>query len=83
MTPRGQKVVDDSFLVMFNGGHEPIEWVLPPHWGKRWELAISTVSEPVVGAPDGFEVGDTIAVPGRSVIVLRRTENDDDHDRAR
>jgi glycogen operon protein len=75
---RGQKVVDDSFLVMFNGGHEAIEWMLPPHWGKRWELAISTVSEPMIGSPDRFEVGDTIAVPGRSVIVLRRTENHDD-----
>jgi glycogen operon protein len=74
---RGQKVVDDSFLVMFNGGPDPIEWALPHQWGKRWELAISTVSEPAPGASHQYELGDSIAVPGRSVIVLRRTENDD------
>ncbi|MGH9116669.1 MAG: glycogen debranching protein GlgX [Acidimicrobiales bacterium] len=75
---RGQKVVDDSFLVMFNGGDEAIEWVLPPQWGKRWQPALTTVSEPVAAPSAGFEVGDTIAVPGRSVIVLRRIENHDD-----
>ena len=72
---RGQKVVDDSFLVMFNGGDDAIDWSLPPPWGKRWSSRSTTMSETAIGPSDRFEVGDTIAVPGRSVIVLRRVEN--------
>ena len=43
---RGERVVDDSFYVMFNAHHEPVEFALPEaKWGERWTVMLDT-SEP-------------------------------------
>ena len=43
--PRGQRVVDDSFLLILNAHHEDVEVTLPgaghPH---RWRTVVDTVS---------------------------------------
>ncbi len=40
---RGERVVDDSFYVLFNAHSEPIEFVLPNGaWGKRWSVVLDT-----------------------------------------
>ncbi|HXF19021.1 MAG TPA: glycogen debranching protein GlgX, partial [Streptosporangiaceae bacterium] len=39
---RGQRVSDDSFLLLFNGHDEPVEWTLPEPWGGPWELMLDT-----------------------------------------
>ena len=39
---RGQRVSDDSFLLLFNGHDEPAEWTLPEPWGGPWELMLDT-----------------------------------------
>jgi len=39
---RGQRVSDDSFLLLFNGHDEPTEWMLPGPWGGPWELVLDT-----------------------------------------
>ena len=39
---RGQRVTDDSFLLLFNGHDEPTEWTLPEPWGGPWELMLDT-----------------------------------------
>jgi glycogen operon protein len=40
---RGRRVVDDSFYVMFNAGHEPANFKFPPErWGKAWTLVLDT-----------------------------------------
>ena len=39
---RGQRVTDDSFLLLFNAYHEPIDWTLPKQWGEWWELMLDT-----------------------------------------
>ena len=41
--PRGQRVVDDSFLVLFNAHHEPLGFTTPAEeWGARWTRMIDT-----------------------------------------
>ena len=67
---RGRRVMDDSFLLLFNAHHEPINWKLPKHWGQYWELVLDTA----VPDPDEalFESGGTLPVAGRSVVMLRR-----------
>ena len=43
---RGERVVDDSFYVMFNAHHEPVDFTLPPkEWGARWTLRCSIRSK--------------------------------------
>jgi glycogen operon protein len=65
---RGRRIVDDSFLLLFNAHDEPIEWTIPKGWAKRWEVVLAThddVEEGTVLAPL-----DELVVPDRSVVVL-------------
>ena len=69
---RGQRVTDDSLLLLFNGHHEPIDWVLPKQWGQWWDLVVDT------GAPDrgdeSLSCEQSLPVAGRSVVVLQRSD---------
>jgi len=67
---RGRRVVDDSFLVLLHADGEPIEWTLPPAWEGAWELVLDTTGE--AKAPDPPAKVERLAVPGRSVLVLRQ-----------
>jgi isoamylase len=73
---RGEPVVDDTFLVVFNAHHEPLEWTAPGEpWGGAWELEIDTDRPGRPAADDARPVkaGETFEVAARSVRVLRRT----------
>ena len=65
---RGQRIVDDSFVLLFNADDEPVDWVLDPRWGDVWEPVVETAGGPSVGA---IEPGAAFALPGRSIVVLR------------
>jgi len=73
---RGERVIDDSFYILFNAHHELIGFTLPTcPWGERWVKVIDT-NEPV---PDlrnrkAFRAGEQIEVQSYSVIVLRRAD---------
>ncbi|MCT1627838.1 glycogen debranching protein GlgX [Corynebacterium sanguinis] len=73
---RGQRVSDDSFILMFNAHFEAIEFTLPDKWlGSKWEVLIDT-TEPL-GYPadqDALDAGATISVPARSTVVLKQIE---------
>ncbi len=70
--PKGEPVTDDSFYILFNAHHEPLEFALPgPAWGERWVKAFDTSA----GWPEAevvVEAQQRIAVEGRSLAVLRR-----------
>ena len=70
---RGQRVTDDSFLLLFNTHPEPIEWTLPKQWGQWWELVIET-TDPGRSGEDVLESSATMPVAGRSVVVLRHRD---------
>jgi glycogen operon protein len=41
--PRGEKVVDDSFLVLFNAHHENLPFTVPDRdWGDHWVVVLDT-----------------------------------------
>ncbi|QIX50835.1 glycogen debranching protein GlgX [Rhodococcus sp. DMU1] len=70
---RGERVVDDSFLLCFNAHDEPIDFVTPdgPH-AQEWSVALDT------DVPDGLReqvvtAGGSVRVQARSLLVLRRT----------
>jgi isoamylase len=70
-SPTGEKVVDASFVLLFNAHHEPAIFLLPPRrFGSRWLLELSTAEPEAGGRPyparAEFEVG------ARSILVLRR-----------
>ena len=39
---RGQRVTDDSFLLLFNAHHKAIKWTLPKQWAEWWEPILDT-----------------------------------------
>ena len=69
----GQRIQDDTFLVIFNASHEAMSFVIPSASKDRehgWVMALNAEDEdPAVGT--SFEMGDRGAVPPRSVWVLR------------
>jgi glycogen operon protein len=71
---RGERIVDDSFFLLFNGHHEPIDFCLPDLGaGERWEVAIDTAAPMLVDAdPRTVKTGETVDVEARSVLVLKR-----------
>ena len=43
----GQRIVDDSFVLLFNAGHEDAEFTLPPQrFGAQWTCELRTDGEP-------------------------------------
>ena len=71
---RGQRVVDESFLMLFNGHFEALEFRLPPHeWGTRWRVVVDT-SDIEIGVSRAPTYANDEWVPGeaRSVSVLQR-----------
>jgi len=68
--PRGHRVRDDTFLLLFNAHHDDLDFVLPSgRWGALWRVDLDTA-----GGPPGEIVGAeaTRRVDGRAVQVLRR-----------
>jgi glycogen operon protein len=71
---RGQRVVDESFLMLFNGHFEALEFRLPPReWGTRWRVVVDT-SDLEIGVARVPTFANDEWVPGeaRSVSVLQR-----------
>jgi isoamylase len=71
---RGQRVTDDSFLLLFNAHEEAVEVKIPDErWAPGWLTEIDTV-EPLGRPPTGQErvmANVAFLLPGRSVRVLR------------
>ncbi|MGA7689457.1 MAG: glycogen debranching protein GlgX [Jiangellales bacterium] len=70
--PRGEQIVDDSFLLLFHAGHEDIDVTVPQAWlGEAWAFVLDTADPDAADrAPVG--PGDEVALTARSVVVLRR-----------
>jgi glycogen operon protein len=69
----GDRVYDDTFLLLFNAAPEPVPFVLAdtPRDG-RWETVIDTARLAAEQSGEMHEQGATIELPGRSLVVLRR-----------
>jgi isoamylase len=73
--PQGRMVVDDSFLVLFNAGPDPVEFTLPPaEWVTRWRVVVDTDLPRPGEDIERLDGGATRRVPDRGVIVLRAEE---------
>ncbi len=72
---RGERVVDDSFLMAFNAHHEDIEMTLPTDdYGPGWSVVVDSCAGTVESTPLGDVVaaGGTTTLPARSIVVLQR-----------
>ncbi|WP_304105947.1 glycogen debranching protein GlgX [Mycolicibacterium bacteremicum] len=72
LDPRGQRVTDDSFVVCFNGHHEPLEFTLPPaEFGEAWIPVIDTAATPEV-TEEAVPAGAARKLAARSVTVFQQ-----------
>jgi isoamylase len=71
---RGERVVDDSFLLCFNAHDERVEFVTPhDDYAQEWSVEIDT-NDPVGAADLVVAAGATVEVPARSLLILRKTQ---------
>jgi isoamylase len=71
---RGERVVDDSFLLCFNAHDERVEFVTPhDDYAQEWSVEIDT-NDPVGAADLAVAAGATVEVPARSLLILRKTQ---------
>ncbi|SEG34141.1 glycogen operon protein [Nonomuraea solani] len=71
--PRGEQIVDDSFLLLINAHHENMPFTLPgEEFGTGWQPVLDTAHDAVEDAyaNEGWRAGDLVAVTARSLQVL-------------
>jgi isoamylase len=72
-TPHGDPVSGDSFLLLFNAHHEPIEFQLPTkRFGTRWRVELSTAEPELEPGGRSYPARAALVVEPRSAVVFRR-----------
>ncbi len=72
---RGQSIVDDDFLVLYNAAEEDQPFTLPPaEWGDWWATEVDTA--PDLLDPQWYQAGADLVVQARSLLVLRHPRDE-------
>src|ERR1700728_3392736 len=71
---RGERVVDDSFLMCFNAHSHEVDFIIPPDdYATEWTAVLDTTD-----ATGSIELvvhdGDEVSLPGRALLVFRKTK---------
>jgi isoamylase len=71
--PRGERIADDTLLILFHSHHEETVWKLPSGWGNTWEVILDTARPDEIPGARWLRGGDLeLKVAARSLLVLRR-----------
>jgi glycogen operon protein len=71
--PRGERVVDDDFLLLVHAGHEPVTFRLPVRrFGTRWQLELATAEPDAEPGSRTFAPREEVELAPHSFLVLRR-----------
>jgi isoamylase len=71
--PRGERITDDSFLLLFNAHHEELPFTIPEGcWGNVWGILIDTSRPDLDEEAVDCKSGEQVSVGARSVVVLKR-----------
>ncbi|MFH8620001.1 glycogen debranching protein GlgX [Streptomyces sp. NPDC017979] len=72
--PRGERIRDDSFLLMVNAGDEDLDFTVPVHHGSEWQVVVDTARTAGVPPGGGTKVfgGQRVRLLNHSLTVLRR-----------
>ncbi len=73
LTDHGDRILDDSFLLLFNGGHEQVVFRLPSRrYGALWTLELCTADPGLPAGSGRHDARSEVAVAARSMMLLRR-----------
>ncbi|MEH2267816.1 MAG: glycogen debranching enzyme, partial [Nostoc sp.] len=69
---RGERIIDESFLVFFNAHYELIDFALPNEFKEKvWEIVIDTNEPRFLERGKLVSGSQTLPVTDRSLMVLR------------
>jgi glycogen operon protein len=70
--PKGEKLLDDNFFIIFNAYHNGIDFKLPPaRFGRKWTKVLDTHINFMEETGETFKASASIHVEGRSVVLLK------------
>jgi glycogen operon protein len=70
---RGERIIDDSFYLLFNSHHEPMSFKLPAReWGRNWVKVLDTADSLPEASERKFRAGWKVQVQSRSLVMMRR-----------
>lgn len=68
----GNRILDDSFYLLFNASHEAVEFTLPEQkYGDTWHEVLNTYTGNISDDENTLKAGDKIRLEARSVILLK------------
>ncbi|MEV5970040.1 glycogen debranching protein GlgX [Streptomyces sp. NPDC051921] len=72
--PQGERITDDSFLLMFNASSEELEFEVPDSHGECWKVVVDTSHPEGMPPQQGPEVGagERVTLAPLTLTVLRR-----------
>ncbi|KPI22874.1 glycogen debranching enzyme GlgX [Actinobacteria bacterium OV320] len=71
--PRGERIIDDSFLLLFNASAQSLDFVVPVDRGQQWQVVVDTALVEGVAPTAAVKVtaGDHVTMPDHSLVVLQ------------
>ncbi|CAD5949680.1 Glycogen operon protein GlgX homolog [Planktothrix tepida] len=70
---RGERIIDDSFYILFNAHYEPLDFFLPePMANREWQVVIDTTYSRFIKDDIRYTEDKAITVTERSLMVLKR-----------
>ena len=70
---RGRQILDESFLMLFNGHHDDCDFTLPAEeFGATWELVLDTARTQLEPGSVELAAGGVTDLVSRSIVLLRR-----------
>ncbi|MDI2128267.1 glycogen debranching protein GlgX [Yinghuangia seranimata] len=72
--PRGERIVDDSFLLILHASSQPMRFVLPGEpWAHSYEIVLDTAldTDPMARFNEPVPGGTALTLTGRSAMLLR------------
>jgi isoamylase len=79
----GKPVHDDTFMLLFNAHHEPVDLILPGREKVVWERVIDTADEAgFLAQPTTHPSGDELPLEPRSMSLFKLSAGSQEHARA-
>ncbi|MFH5229207.1 glycogen debranching protein GlgX [Antrihabitans spumae] len=70
---RGERVVDDSFVLCFNASEEQLDFTMPPaEFAAEWQLVLTTDVDPT-DSDVRYVARDNVSVGPRTLVVLQES----------
>lgn len=77
VSPKGEKILDNDFYVIFNAYEKELDFKLPPEkYGDAWVKILDTHENYLGENGKIYGADDLIKVEGRSVVLLKLAPND-------